>query len=365
MQILGNRRLRDDNPDLADCEKIFTLRCEELPLVPGVDHTSRNGAEELQRRRTELFCRDLDLVAAKHDIGPQDVLLVNSLRHWSLGDIVQWIESRGVSQAPTIVLILHYTPHPQPGVQDPAAKAYQEGFQRISCSPLSSKILLFTDSDRLRDEYQSLYDVPITVVPVPHCEGAIKLRADTNELSVVFAGEARRDKGFYLLPRAIREVLDNAPEPTVLFKIQAYREEGDAHESLQTILPADEAVRIFLEPLTEAEYASFIAEADLIMIPYLPGPYQTQTSGVYCEAAALGIPVVVPSGTWMADQVAKRGGGILFSPTDPASLGKACLKAIQSYPLLREEAILAASDWREFHNAVNFVACIEQRLRVG
>jgi glycosyltransferase involved in cell wall biosynthesis len=188
-------------------------------------------------------------------------------------------------------------------------------------------------------------------------------RTDKDSLSIVFAGEARRDKGFHLLPAAIRRILASTPRPRVTFNIQAYGAEADEQQASWTDLLVDGAVSVRWGPLSEAEYGSFLEEADLILIPYLRGPYHAQTSGIYCEAAALGIPVVVPSGTWMADQVAKNGGGVLFDAGDPSSLASACLKAIEDYPHLLELARQAAPAWRAFHNAPNFIACLDRLLQ--
>jgi glycosyltransferase involved in cell wall biosynthesis len=316
----------------------------------------------LQKRRTELFCRDLDRLKEMQGLGSNDVLLVNSLRHWSLGDVVEWTERQGESNAPMVALILHYTPEPQPGVPDPAARAYRHGFERIARSPLSSRIFLFTDSELLLDQYRSCFDVPIAVVPVPHCANKAVLPSDSSCFSIVFAGEARTDKGFDLLPEAIRLVMTSTEHPNIRFKIQAYRADVAPQGAHDTGFSEWEAVQVLTDPLGEAEYSALISEADLILLPYLQGPYRAQTSGVYCEAAALGIPVIVPSGTWMADQVAKFGGGVLFEAGNAASLGKACLEALANHRELRDEARRAAEAWGEFHNPSNFIACIEERL---
>jgi glycosyltransferase involved in cell wall biosynthesis len=362
VHILGNRGLRNDSTDLVGCEPAFTLRCEEAPFIPGADLSSPMGIKRLEQRRNELFCQDLDGIAEMHKIGRPDVLLINSLRHWSIEAVIEWLETRGAARAPTVVLVLHFSPHPQPGILDPASLAYREAFQRIARSQLSSHVLLCTDSEALCAEYRSLFDIPITVLPVPHCTEPVLRPANKDRLSIVFAGEAREDKGFNLLPSAIKRVLGTNPRPNVAFDIHAYGANLDKEETGWPELRLADAVRIRREPLNEAEYESFIQNADLMLIPYLRGPYKAQTSGVYCEAAAFGIPVVVTSRTWMAEQVASRGGGVLFESGDGDSLANACLKAITEYSRLREEATRAAPAWRQIHNAPNFIASLEALL---
>jgi glycosyltransferase involved in cell wall biosynthesis len=156
--------------------------------------------------------------------------------------------------------------------------------------------------------------------------------------------------------------LDSVPKPKVTFDIQTYRTTADGQAAAATDLPYDDVVHIHPEALSESEYESFIEDADIILLPYLRGPYQAQTSGIYCEAAALGIPVVVSEGTWVADQIAKSGGGVLFEGGDAVSLANACLEAIRNHPRLLRMAEQAAPTWRAFHNAPNYVAHLEALL---
>lgn len=356
VHILGNALIGSGATDLASCEPTFSLKCEEAPVIPGIDITSSSGIEQIETRRGELLRADLDQLAEKHGIGQSDVLLINSLRHWSLETVVDWLETFGPTRAPTVILVLHYTPHPNPGVTDPAAAAYEAAFRRIDRAAIGSKILLCTDSDRLRTEYRALYRIPITVLPVPHCsEGTAERPQGNKPLSFVFAGEARRDKGFDILPEAIRRVLNSTPTPDATFDVQTYRGGPDANGVPVGDFPEDRAVRLHPQPLAETEYEHFIESSDIILLPYLPGPYQAQTSGIYCEAAALGIPVVTSKSTWVADQVARNGGGILFEGGSARALADACIEAIGSYEELRETAERAALAWRAFHNPQNYI----------
>lgn len=360
VHVLGNCLVQTSAADLVSCEPTFSLRCEEAPVIPGVDASSAVGSAQIEQRRRDILRHDLDRLVEKHDIGPSDILLINSLRHWSLEAVVDWVEGRGLARAPTVILVLHYTPQPNPGVTDPAAEAYERAFRRIDRSQIGSRILLCTDSERLCAQYRSLHSIPITVLPVPHCsERSANRRRGDEALSFVFAGEARRDKGFRLLPEAIRRVLEAKPTPDVTFHIQTYRSGPDEQGVDAADLPNDDAVHIYSEPFSETEYESFIEGADIILLPYLRGPYEAQTSGIYCEAAALGIPVVASEGTWVADQIANGGGGVLFAVGDADNLAEACLKAIGNYPHLREMAEEAAPRWRAFHSAQNYVAQLD------
>lgn len=364
VRLVGNRNLSDVAGDLALCDPLFTLRCEEMPFIPGVDPASTTGAQQLRRRRTELFHADLNRLADKQSITDQDVLLINSLRHWSLEDVVDWLEARKPDERPILVLVLHYTPFPQQGVSDPAETSYRDAFQKITASCARERILLCTDSERLAAEYQSLFDIMIHILPIPHCPPEVK-RADCSDrpLSIGFAGEARPDKGFHLLPHMVRRVQEDMPEHRLSFAFQSY-----GNVDAQALFPAAAAVRTLSDPLSEREYEAYIASVDIMLIPYLHGPYRAQTSGVFCEVVALGTPVLVPADTWMADQLTGSGAGLTFRAGDAEDLARACMEAIRNYPVLRDNARKAAAEWRAFHNADNYcerVGILTEGLKSG
>ncbi len=365
VHVLGNRTIDQSAADLADCEPAFALRCEDMPIIPGVDSASPTGIESLRRRRANLLRSDLDHVSDRHHLTSADVLLINSLRHWSLEDVVEWLEAQTPDRRPLVVLVLHYTPFPQANVRDSTTAAYRDGFKAIANSAVGERILVCTDSERLAAQYTSLSDVPVHVLPIPHGPTATAhVRDGAAPLSVGFAGEARHDKGYHLLPQVVRKILEEEPARNIVFDFQAYWHGADGqldwtvHDQFRSL----EAVRLLCTPLSEEDYEAFIAGVDLMLIPYLHGPYHAQTSGVYCEAAAMGTPVVIPRNTWMADQVARNGGGVMFDAGDADSLARAALEAIRDFSALSQSAREAAPAWRAFHNAENLVACLEALL---
>lgn len=355
VHVLGNRNLLSGLGELAECEAAFTLRCEEEPFVPGVDPTSKTGTLRVHRRRSELFHADLNRIADRHAIGNRDVVLINSLRHWSLGDVVDWLEGRHIDDRPMVIIVLHYTPFPHIGIRDPAESGYRKAFQRIANSEVRCAIQLCTDSARLQAEYQSLYDIAVHLVPIPHCP---MREMDNNRgggpLSIGFAGEARPSKGFHLLPGMVRRVREGRPDVPVSFTFQTYGADAEALKALSAV----SVVHPQTEPLDDFEYEAFIAGIDLMLIPYVDGSYRSQTSGVFCESAAMGIPAIVPCESWMSDQIAASGAGATFRAGDEEDLTRACIAALDAYPQLRDRARKAATAWRAYHNAANFCETI-------
>ena len=58
-------------------------------------------------------------------------------------------------------------------------------------------------------------------------------------------------------------------------------------------------------PLSPADYLEFLAGADIGLLMYSQLGYHVRSSGVLIEMLGAGIPVVVPAGSWHADQVSE------------------------------------------------------------
>jgi hypothetical protein len=100
-------------------------------------------------------------------------------------------------------------------------------------------------------------------------------------------------------------------------------------------------------PLTPEVYYRELAGMDVLLCPYDPAAYRNRSSGALAEAAAAGIPTVVPAGTWLARQQ-PPGTGETF--TDRDSFVRAVRRVVERYPDFHAEATAARVRWRETHS---------------
>ncbi len=111
------------------------------------------------------------------------------------------------------------------------------------------------------------------------------------------------------------------------------------------ILPAEQEA---------ADYFQNFAECDLVALAYRPEAYTMQASGVFVEAVTLGKPIVVPGGTWMAQEIeAGRGAGTIYAEPTPTSIAEAISLALDNLPALTSQAKPLASRRREESSARN------------
>ncbi|MDG5497433.1 hypothetical protein [Niveispirillum sp. BGYR6] len=120
-----------------------------------------------------------------------------------------------------------------------------------------------------------------------------------------YLGDARGEKGYHLLPSVVSA---SAVAGRVKVKSQVYYS-GDYPEPecvrATALLNASSRDDVWFVKgaLDSQRYAREILRSDVILIPYSQNNYISRSSGIFSEAMAAGIPVVVPAGTWMSAQL--------------------------------------------------------------
>src|SRR5262249_40921187 len=163
-------------------------------------------------------------------------------------------------------------------------------------------------------------------------------------LTIVCVGFANRPKGYRLLPEAGESGLRRRPQTRVL--IHAIVEGSDAVDEqwgVDRLRRFEDKVIVRHAVLTFASYRAVLAQADLLLLPYDPGVYQARGSGVFTEAATLGIPVVVTAGCAFGKPAIDDGWGVAIDEYSSEGVGRAVLVALDRLPALRIQAARAAS----------------------
>jgi glycosyltransferase involved in cell wall biosynthesis len=104
-------------------------------------------------------------------------------------------------------------------------------------------------------------------------------------------------------------------------------------------------------PLSRNAYLRQLLDCDLVLLPYWASNYAMRASGVFADALAMGVPVVVPAQTWMADRLGEGwGAGEVFTHSDVAEIRESILRALASLPALKARAAQRQSAWRAAHS---------------
>ncbi len=322
-------------------------------VLPAFTHwcDARYGSAERTRRLHESdLTRELVDRSQRFAVTANDVFLINTLRHWALRGVVDWLESCAPGACPRAALVLHFTAFPNPATSDGTVEFYRQAFARIARSPARDRVRLLADSDALVEEYAALApSLRFDLAPIPHlreAEDAPPARA----FRVGTVGEARENKGFHLLPRLVSRAAE-ADMRGVEFHLHSFAHDPDSAFLRRALAGLRHPmVRLYPDEMPAAAYQRFLASLDLVVLPYTLDNYHAQTSGVFAEAMGAGKLVVVPRGSWMARQLDEFGGGATFNPGDAEDLARVTLGVIADHERLSAGRAERVRRWRAFHN---------------
>jgi hypothetical protein len=181
-----------------------------------------------------------------------------------------------------------------------------------------NRVHLYATTRSLADQFEHCLGEPFQTLPIPINPklAALRARATAGEpLRAICAGQPRSEKGadhwskivgalttdYFATGRlqlALQaQSLDDLPEPLgrLAAELAAPIEDG------RTRVPVDLAGW----PLAPADYLEFLAGSDIGLLMYDPLAYHARISGVLVDLLGGGVPVVVPAGCALADQIAE------------------------------------------------------------
>ena len=115
-------------------------------------------------------------------------------------------------------------------------------------------------------------------------------------------------------------------------------------------------VRVIEGALDDERFQAEFLACDAVVLPYLVERYRARNSGVFTDAVASGIAVIVTGGTCMGQQLGQgSGAGLTFRDRNPGALADAIAELVGRRGEMRKRAARAATAWREAHDPVRFV----------
>lgn len=192
--------------------------------------------------------------------------------------------------------------------QDPWVSAHGEVFRHFQRGLTGrQRILFYTDTAELTAQYNRLGAALFHTVPIPHTRRSGSPH-DPPPLRLIYVGDARREKGFHLLPHLVEELWSDYVAPgKIAFRLQSNYNvpQGEpeavlARAQLETYPP--DCVELLKNPLTSAQYQELLLSGDINLLLYDPENYYARSSGILVESLAAGMPVIVPAASWLARQ---------------------------------------------------------------
>lgn len=230
---------------------------------------------------------------------------------------------------------------------------------------VARRLILGASTHDLGAELSALLGVPVQGAPMgTFVDAALPSRDGLPPglpPSVAVVGGARPEKGSHHLPAIIAAARRLC---AVDFRIQLANEQlpPEGFAALAAALRAG-AVELLEGPADRNAYFAFLAGADLLLLPYERSAYRQRLSGVLAEAALIGMPAVVPSGTWMAQQLESGEiAGVVYTGDGAEAVAGAIQTAVANLPALAARAVGQMAAWRQTHTTASFLDWIESEI---
>jgi len=323
--------------------------------------------ENMLRAWSEEFLQ----VVRQKNLRPEDRIVVNTGDDFQLLALARGLRELGSDIPLTIHVILHFALYEGENVTH-RAKLYGEQVNAATSMIGRHRVHLHATTEPLARQLNEV-GVQATAIPYPvrpiirqEAKGSI-YSMNEQPLNIVLAGLPRAEKGRGQMKTLLSEIWGSHLQTgnfRMAMQVPVKRWQRTVPMHLRSVFRAAMAndgqdPKNRLEVLTgnlDAEaYNSFLDSADVGLFLYNPQRYVARCSGVLLELLIRGVPVVVPQGCWLSDQLDLAGGngsiGYSYSSTNQIP---ALLHQIRhDYAELSNRAAQHAEKTVRLHNAAN------------
>jgi hypothetical protein len=274
-----------------------------------------------EARFIERFANETAQLCQKLELGPGDQILISTLHESEVLAIARLFRR----DPATARIDWHWQFHfrlfpgrePEYPTQLPRAEHVRAAFAEIAALP-NARVKAYCTTERLADQYRQLDALPMRVLswPInPALFAARPPRDPEQPLRIGVPGCVRAEKGQQHLVRVLqgmdREFVETRE---VQFLLQSHRlgklaaplrQRAKLVASPDVALQSTAPVTVVKWPLASDDYQQFIRQTDIGLLLYNADDYYARLSAILVEQLAAGIPVIVPAGCWLAEQIAE------------------------------------------------------------
>jgi glycosyltransferase involved in cell wall biosynthesis len=301
-------------------------------LVPAFEFSHWDAVAEITEeplrgisRFASLRVTELERLCERLTLTPNDVivfLMANLVDVLAAGT---WLAKLPRDKTPAVRMLFHFMPFQEAQwfklTDQELRHAYGVGLAQLA-EHCGNRLRLFAQSGALAlDLTDALrWHVRSIGFPVPQRLHGASRPALSSPVRILYAGEARSDKGFGLLPGIAQELASERDAGSITIVCQSTLSEfaDDAIRTAVQKLKETRGVELIDRFLPSTEYDDLIAGCDLILLPYDADQYRSRLSAIFVDATCAGVPVIVPEGTWMSRQLEEGlGAGGAFAALSP------------------------------------------------
>jgi len=296
-------------------------------------------------------------------LSENDILYFPMILQWHIIGILLWYAFRLKKPRPYLYLMLRleisysFSSKLLSNRFQPNIPIFWAAFRFLNICNLS-KVFLLSDTPSLADKFSRLASRRVFTLPIPHTRTPKRDRGSEgmDEAVISFVGEDRFEKGFLLLPEAMRIVLESRNNVKFVIQANSPRADKDILKTRAAIQNIDPLRIIIIDtPLDTDSYFRLIATSDCVIAAYDPILYGGRSSGVLTEAISYGKAVITTKKTWMETLVNRFDCGVVMDEYNSKGLANAIVRYLDNRTYYDQNALAASHKIREEHNMSHFV----------
>ncbi|MCC5823303.1 MAG: hypothetical protein LAT64_08365 [Phycisphaerales bacterium] len=314
--------------------------------------------EAFLRRCNRDTSEDLRTLATDH-LGAGTLAIVPTLTARCVLALAEWIGSMPEAHACPVAMVLMFPPGwgGDDALRAAEIKVYAEAMTRLASLP-PGRVRLFAETKALATIFERLGAPPVQLLPWPVADPTSTAPPSTRPpgpTRVSFLGGAAPARGLARFTDALPALV--AAHPGTAFTVHAHAwDPAQTEAAIARLTTRVPSVRVLRGVLSPEAYASELRNTDIVVLPLDPGVYAALGSGVFAEAAANAKALVLPAGTWIAEQAqAWRLGCVAFDHADPDALAHAVTRAIDKRDTLLDRAAAARDAWGRDRSPSHFI----------
>jgi hypothetical protein len=302
-----------------------------------------------RRTRVSAFAASCEALFREFPLSEGDQVLCSTMADMDLLGLVRFLSRHPESAKAAWHLQSHFSVFSGRDPDYPAQDSSVEPLRRRMAGALATipnhRLHFYTTTDELGRQFNRLNVAPFQTLHWPvgrqfQATPAPRQAEHARPLRVLCAGGVRREKGSDQLGSLVQSLWQPLLESgriQLLFQLGARRRALTMVElprgSFATANDVDalpEAPLVSLpHPLRPEQYARLIKGANIGLLIYNSDVYFARCSGILAELLAAGVPVIVPAGCWLAEQIAEENFRYLDGLAD-RRLTTAALQSLQT-----------------------------------
>jgi len=269
----------------------------------------------MRSRRAAHFARDCARLFELESLGRGDVVFLATMSELDLWGLSAFLKSSGIGMDCDWHLQFHFGifngREPDYGAQRTAAEAMRDSLGGALRQSGAQRLHFHCTTQQLTTQYQSLGVARFATLPYPvHELFEPRPGPQAAPLRIACLGHSRREKGYGQLPPLLRALWDEwfgRARAQLVLQTHHPRQRRGLEQLVRSLTPAGAAPPPALDfagfPLPLAGYAELLCGADVGLMLYDSTRYYARCSGVLLEMLCAGVPVLVPAGGWLAEQI--------------------------------------------------------------